>query len=215
MVSRVALYESHESRAKALAARQHPVLPLFLRDQHLTTVIPHKDQTWPDEWAEPIEKLLGKQADTWAAGVRVRSEGSTSSLFTVTISPCDRQEQALEPQVLTIVFRAMCECDPAHSTSTAFLSDQSCAICAKQERGQDCREIPVRLVHLHRSPPKHVPPPTRVREPTPVRLLMRILTFWRQPEAQAAMNTAVHVALVTTPCRQLPAESSRSLEAVT
>ena len=56
---------------------QHFVMTLFLKDQHLTTVI-----QFADEWAEPIEKMLEKQADMRAAGVRVRSEGSTSSLFT-------------------------------------------------------------------------------------------------------------------------------------
>ena len=85
---RVALYEPHESNAKAnMTARKHPVLPLFLRDQHLTTVIPCSHHEWPEEWAEPIEKVLEKQADMRAAGFRVRSERSTSSLFTGTISP--------------------------------------------------------------------------------------------------------------------------------
>ena len=60
----------------------HRVLPLFLGDQHLTTVIPCSHRAWPEEWAEPVEKLLEKQADMRAAGVRVRSEGLT----------CDQQE---------------------------------------------------------------------------------------------------------------------------
>ena len=69
-----------------MTARQNPVLPLFFGDQHLTTVIPCSHRAWPEEWAEPIEKLLEKQADMRAAGVRVQSEGSTSSL-TGTVSP--------------------------------------------------------------------------------------------------------------------------------
>ena len=57
----MALYEPHESDAKAnMTARKHPVLPLFLRDQHVTTVIPCSHQAWPEEWAEPIEKVLEK-----------------------------------------------------------------------------------------------------------------------------------------------------------
>ena len=74
---RVALYEPHESDATAkMAARQHPVLPLLLRDQHLTTEVPCSHRAWPEEWAEPTEKVLEKQADMRAAGVRVRSEGA-------------------------------------------------------------------------------------------------------------------------------------------
>ena len=86
MWCRVAPDEPHESDARAMmTARQHPVLPLFLRDQHLATVIPCIYQAWLEAWAEPIEKLLEKQADIRAAGVRVQSEGSTSSLFTGTV----------------------------------------------------------------------------------------------------------------------------------
>ena len=93
---RVALYEPHESDAKAnMTARKHPVLPLFLRDQHLTTVIPCSHQAWPEEWAEPIEKVLEKQADMRAAGIRVRSEGSTSSLFTGTVSPATNRSRPI------------------------------------------------------------------------------------------------------------------------
>ena len=91
---RVALYEPHESDPKAnMTARKHPVLPLFLRDQHLTTVIPCSLQAWPEEWAEPIEKVLEKQADMRAAGLRVRSEGSASSLFTGTVSPATNRSR--------------------------------------------------------------------------------------------------------------------------
>ena len=91
----MALYKPHEFDAEAmLAALQHPVLP-FLRDHHMTTVLPLADQAWPDEWAEPIEKMQEKQADMWAAGVRVRSQRSTLPLCAWTISVATTKSRPL------------------------------------------------------------------------------------------------------------------------
>ncbi|CAE8741494.1 unnamed protein product [Polarella glacialis] len=66
---RVAHYEPHSSDAKAkLQASRLPVLPVFLRNQRYTSVVPATEKAWPSEWSEPLDGSLTQQADCRGAG---------------------------------------------------------------------------------------------------------------------------------------------------
>ncbi|CAE8741924.1 unnamed protein product [Polarella glacialis] len=66
---RVAHYEPHSSDAKAkLQASRLPVLPVFLHNQHYTSVVPATEKAWPSEWSEPLDGSLTQQADCRGAG---------------------------------------------------------------------------------------------------------------------------------------------------
>ncbi|CAE8653111.1 unnamed protein product [Polarella glacialis] len=66
---RVAHYEPRSSDAKAkLQASRLPVLPVFLRNQHYTSVVPATEKAWPSEWSEPLDGSLTQQADCRGAG---------------------------------------------------------------------------------------------------------------------------------------------------
>ena len=62
---RVALYEPHESDAKAsMTARQHPaVATVFERSAPDHCDLVHLTSAWPEKWAEPVDKQLEEQAN--------------------------------------------------------------------------------------------------------------------------------------------------------